>query len=271
MNKYFAMPLKQRLLSVLVTRKQLEEWRASWKVFFILAHGRSGTNFLANLLDQSQGAHVFHEPVVEDFSAYLKAFHDVKNADKYIQGFRKREIYLRMRHIPAGVYGEVNGMLRRHAAAIRNAFPAVTLIHLVRDGRDVVRSTMSRKMVQIKNFYSMGIYPGKLDPWRARWKDMDRFSRVCWLWQEENALLRKEINRTVQFEQILSGYEYFCNEILEPCQVFLDKKVWEAAVTSPRNITSSFEMPKWKDWTPAQQKTFREICGDEMEKCGYQF
>jgi hypothetical protein len=271
MDKYFFTPLKQRLLSVLVTRKQLEEWYASWKVFFILAHGRSGTNFLANLLGQSQEAYVFHEPVLEDFSAYLKAFHDPESAGNYMRGFRKTEIYLRMRHVPTGVYGEVNGMLRRHAAAIQIAFPAVTLIHLVRDGRDVVRSTMSRKLVPIRNLYFMGIYPRKMDPWRARWKDMDRFSRVCWLWQEENALLRKEINKTVQFEKILSDYEYFYSEILEPCQIFLDKKVWEAAVASPRNITSSFEMPKWKDWTPEQQKTFREICGDEMEKCGYRF
>ena len=268
MNKYFFKPLKQRVLSVSVTEKQLEEWSTSWKVFFILELGRSGTNFLANLLDQSQGAHVFHEPVVEDFAAYLKALHDPKNANKYIRGFRKKEIYLRMRHVPASVYGEVNGVLRRHAAAIRNAFPTGTLIHLVRDGRDVVRSTMSRKTVP---FYFMGLYPKKMDPWRTRWKAMDHFARVCWLWQEENALLRKEIGKTVQFEKILSNYEYFCSEVLEPCQIFLEKKVWEAAVASPRNITSSFEMPKWKDWTAEQQKTFREICGVEMETCGYRF
>lgn len=270
MNEFIT-SLKQRLLSILVTQKQFEDWMVSWRFFFILAHGRSGTNFLANLLDQSRGAYVFHEPVLEDFYAYLRAFNNPQNAERYMQGFRKKEIYLRMRYASGTVYGEVNGVLRCHAESIKNAFPGVTLIHLVRDGRDVVRSTMSRKTMTIKNPYSMGIYPGKTDPWRARWKDMDRFSRICWLWQEENARLRKDVGRIVQFEKILSSYEYFYNEILEPCHISLDKKMWESAIASPRNITSNFEMPKWKDWTAEQQKTFREICGDEMGKCGYMF
>lgn len=269
-NKYLTAPIKSRLASMFVSQEQWEEWSGKRKFFFILANGRSGTSFLANLLNQAQGARVFHEPVLEDFYAYIKAFHNPNAAEKYVQGFRKKEIYVRMRNIEADVYGEVNGVLRCHAEPLKKAFTNATLIHLVRNGRDVVRSAMSRDTLTSRSPFSLGIYPGKDDPWKIRWHEMDRFSRICWLWQAENVRLRKSISRMAQFEKIISDYEYFQEEILKPCHILLDKKDWEAAVASPRNVTNNFEMPKWEDWTPVQKKTFHEICGEEMEKCGYE-
>lgn len=118
----------------------------------------------------------------------------------------------------------------------------------------------------------MRMHPIGDDPWKSSWQKMDRFARVCWFWQEENRRLRTSIGKTVQFEKILSNYEYFCNEVLTPCGVYIEKRNWEAAVATPRNTTTGdFSMPKWDQWTPEQQKTFREVCGEEMEKCGYTF
>ncbi|MGC1377609.1 MAG: sulfotransferase [Anaerolineales bacterium] len=271
MNKYLITPIKQRISTIWVTQDQLEKWIGKWEFFFILGVGRSGTAFMANLLNQVQGAYVFHEPVLEDFYAYIRAHYNPQDTESYMLGFRKKEIYMRMRHMTPGVYGEVNSVLRYHTEAIKKAFPNVTLIHIVRDGRDVVRSAMSRGTMTIKSPYSMGIHPSEQDPWKTRWKKMDRFAKICWLWQVENAQLRSSIGTTVQFEKVLSSYEYFQDNILNPCHIDVDKKTWETAVASPRNITSHFQMPKWDDWTPEQQKVFREICGDEMAKCVYAF
>ncbi len=271
MNKYLITPIKKRFSSIWVTQDQLEKWLSNWMFFFILGFGRSGTSFMAHLLNQAQGAHVFHEPVLEDIYAHLRAHYNSKDAESYINGFRKKEIYLRMRHENPGVYGETNSILRCHALSIKKAFPGATLLHLVRDGREVIRSHMSRRTITIKNPFSMSIHPIKSDPWSARWSEMDRFSRICWYWQEENARLRLAIGKTVQFEKILSSYEYFHSEILEPCHVYINKQDWEFAIMSPRNTTSNFQMPKWDDWTLEQQKIFREICGDEMMQSGYSF
>lgn len=271
MNKYLITPIKQRFSTIWVAQAQVEKWIGRWKFFFILGVGRSGTAFMANLLDQAQGAYVVHEPVLEDFYGHLKAHYSPQAAEEYIQGFRKKEIYTRMHHIDSGVYGEVNSPLRCHAKAIKNAFPEAVVIHLVRDGRDVVRSHMSRGTMKINNPFSMQLHPMQSDPWKERWPKMDRFSRMCWYWQEENSRLRLSVGRTVQFEKILFSYEYFHDEILEPCHIDVDKKTWESAVASPRNTTSNFQMSKWEDWTPEQQQIFREICGDEMMKSGYSF
>lgn len=271
LNKYLITPIKKRFWTVWVAQDRVDKWMGNWTFFFILGFGRSGTAFMADLLNQAQGAHVFHEPVLEDIYAHLKAHYNPWAAASYLHGFRKKEIYLRMRDMPPSVYGEVNGHLRCHAEAIRDVFPKVTLIHLVRDGRDVVRSTMPRRMMTVRNPFSMRIHPTKSDPWSANWDQMDRFSRICWYWQEENSRLRQAIGETVQFERILSSYDYFHDKILKPCQIFIDKERWEIAINSPRNVTSSHQMPKWDDWTAEQQRIFREICGEEMERCGYKF
>lgn len=271
MNKYLITPIKQRFLSLWVTREQVNKWAQNWNFFFILGMGRSGTTFLADFLNQAERAYVFHEPAFEDFNAHVKAFYSTRAAERYIQKFRKKEIYLRMHHVDAGTYGEVNSSLRRHAAAIKNAFPNATVLHLVRDGRDVVRSLMSRRMMTAKDPFSIRIHPTKSDAWREKWHEMDRFSRICWFWQVENSYLRATIGKIIQFEKIVSNYDYFRNELLGPCHIYIEKTDWERSVTSPRNTTGRFGMPKWDDWSPQQKRAFETICGDEMAKCGYEF
>lgn len=271
LNKYVITPLRKRLSSLAVSPAQVENWMKDWRFFFAVGFGRSGTAFMANLLDQAPGAHVFHEPVLEDIPAHLSAHYDSAAAARYIQGFRKREIYVRMRGAAPSVYGEVNGHLRCHTDALKDAFPGVTVIHLVRDGRDVVRSTIPRRMMSLRNPFSLRIHPLDSDPWHARWPEMDRFARICWYWQEENRRLRTTIGRPVQFEKILSSYEYFHMEVLEPCGLQIEERAWREAINSPRNITPRHQMPKWDDWNSQQQQTFREICGAEMAACGYDF
>lgn len=268
-GKFVLSPLATRLAAAGVRRETVDEWMRSWKFFFILGFGRSGTAFMAALLDQVEGASVFHEPVLEDFYAHARAHYDIGAAEQYLQGFRRKEIYLRMRGLPSGIYGETNGHLRCHAGAIPKTFPGAVLLHLVRDGRDVVRSHMSRRTMTWRNPFSMSMHPVKPDPWFEQWAGMDRFARICWYWREENVRLRQTIGRTVRFEQILVSYEYFRANVLEPCGLKLDESAWRAAVAVPRNTTRTFQMPKWEDWSARQQDAFTKICGEEMLNCGY--
>src|SRR5215204_3331714 len=126
-----------------VTNRQVEQWIASKKFFFILALGRSGTTFLAHLLNMASNALVFHEPIRSDIDAYRRAFFSPDEAERYIASFRKKEMYLRTRTKDFRVYGEVNSLLRRHYDALSRHFPAAGFLHMVRDGRDVVRTMMS--------------------------------------------------------------------------------------------------------------------------------
>lgn len=255
-----------------ITNRRVDAWAETVNVFFVLALGRSGTSFLAHLLNQAPGAHVVHEPIGEDFMAYQEAYHDPKAAEGYVKRFRKKEIYLRARRLQTmGTYGEVNSALRRHARALTGAFPKATLFHLVRDGRDVVRSMSARRTMTPEDKNTSAIRPRPGDPWADEWEKMDRFARLCWYWQVENAYLRRSVERTVHFEALLDSYDYLCAHVLEPAGLQLPASVWEKAINRPRNVTQEHAMPPWEKWTPAQKETFRAICGDEMRKNGYDF
>ena len=122
----------------------IDEWAKSTRLFFVLGMGRSGTSFFANLLDSDPHSYVVHEPVQRDFSAYQDAFHSPEKADLYIRRFRGKEMFLRASGRGVSTYGEVNSTMRRHVHALRRIFPNARYLHLVRDGRDVVRSMMAR-------------------------------------------------------------------------------------------------------------------------------
>jgi hypothetical protein len=269
LNKYLLRPLQQRISTVGVKQSEIDEWIQKWKTFFVTGVGRSGTVFLADLLNKSQNAHVFHEPVLEDFFANVPAQYNPDFSLRYIQNFRVKEIYARMKEETPAIYGEVNGAIRAHVDALRMTFPGSPILHLVRNGRDVVRSHMSRRTMTLKNPLSLMYHPVDADPWKPYWHKMDRFARICWYWQEVNKKLRRKIKKTVQFEKILSSFEYLQSEVLESCGLQLEKSFWEQSLTKPKNSTGEFSMPKWEEWTVEQKKTFCDICEEEMIACGY--
>ena len=252
-----------------ISNKKIDDWAKSKNIFFILAIGRSGTRFFSGLLNQIKEAYVVHEPVPDDFYAHQRAFHSEKDAYNYIMRFRKREIYLRIRDMKIAAYGEVNSALRRHCRALKKAFPNAKFLHLIRDGRDVVRSMMSRKTMTEGDPNTRLIFPPEGDPWRGLWSRMSRFEKICWYWQVENNYLRHNISRTVQFEKLISDYRYFKENLLTPLDLRLSEDVWKAEVNRPVNITRSFVIPHWKAWDNEMVEKFNNICGEEMKENGY--
>jgi hypothetical protein len=252
-----------------ITGRTIDEWARQTGIFFVLAIGRSGTHFLSDLLNKVPGTCIFHEPVREDFAAYVRAFHSGEEAKGYVHTFRKKEIYLRARAMHLGTYGEVNSLLRRHAYALQEAFPGAAFVHLVRDGRDIVRSMMARKTMTPEDRFTVAIQPHAEDQWRDKWAQMDRFARLCWYWQVENAYLRTAIGRTVQFERLVSSYEYLSEHLLQVCGLDLPEQEWQRAIAAPKNVTLKHRIPAWQGWSAEQKQTFKEICGEEMERNGY--
>ncbi|MHA1294589.1 MAG: hypothetical protein ACTSQJ_18260, partial [Promethearchaeota archaeon] len=112
------------------------------------------------------------------------------------------------------------------------------------------------------------ISPKENDPWRDEWFEMSRFEKLCWYWMAENKYLRERVGKTVQFEKIISNYEYFSQNILKPLNMEISKKIWEEKIIQPRNITIDYKYPHWCDWNE-EKDIFNIICGEEMGKNGY--
>lgn len=261
-------------LRFLIRNKIVNKMLRNKKIFFIFAQGRSGTNFLANLLNKSPNALVVHEPVGNDFRAYKQAYYNENEAYKYIENFRKIEIYHRIKKEKFKIYGEVNGVLRRHCKELMNSFPNDTMFyHLTRDGRDVVRSIYSRRTFDDLN--NTIITPKEEDPYKDTWDIMTKFQRICWYWEIENEYLYNifsetiDINKIIKFEKIVSDYNYLKEKLLDPIGLDISKEIWEGEIHKPKNITIEYKLPHWKNWSDEKTTIFNDICGETMRKLGY--
>ncbi|MHA1284996.1 MAG: sulfotransferase family protein [Promethearchaeota archaeon] len=252
-----------------INEKKIDQWFQEKNIFFILSIGRSGTKFLSNLLNKAPNSIVVHEPVRSDFRAHQIAFHNETHSYKYIKKFRKKEIFLRLRKKDFKVYGEVNSVLRRHCKALKELFPNAIIIHLVRDGRDVVRSIMSRNTMTTRDPNTRDIYPKKDDPWNLKWHSMSRFEKLCWYWKVENEYLDQHLKYRIRFEDIISDYNYFSNNLLKILNLDISKETWENEIKTPKNITLKYTIPHWKDWDETMLNKFNKICGEMMRRYDY--
>ena len=237
--------------------------------FFVLSTGRTATMWLSNLLNTCSDAHVAHEPVPAEQIDHARAFMNPKVADEYIYKFRLRDMALRCQSYKISRYGEVNGALRRHASSIKKFLPDSCLIHLVRDGRDVVRSVMSRKTLTKADPIYRDLSPPEEDLDPVVWKNMNRFERLCWIWAYENAYLRSCCDFRARFEDITTEFSAFKEQILDPIGLDLSLREWALSSSTPINQTTGKQYKGWADWTETEKSTFIDLCGDEMAHYGY--
>lgn len=257
------------------------------KHFFILALGRSGTSFLAELLAADRRGVVHHEPYEDDLKLHGNRY--AGRFDTVVDRWLERRFE---RLLPAAgqaaFYGEVNSYLRYHVDWLRDRFEP-TFVHLVRDGRDFVRSAWIRK-VYTPLEYGGPIVPGDDDPYASAWGGMDRFERLCWYWAHTNDWLARRIERRLRFEQLLADYDALDAAVLRPTGVRIDRATWAREVARPRNTSRAYRfrqrlknrllrrdlqtrrdpLPHWSDWNAERTERFWEICGATMARVGYE-
>jgi hypothetical protein len=258
------------------------------RFFFILALGRSGTYSLASMLSRDPRALVHHEPDPGDAKLlamrYAGTFDTV--ADALLEQ-RFARLLSEAEKRGAEIYGEANSFLRYESAWLENRFRP-TLIHLVRDGRDYVRSAYTRT-VYTPWEEQQPVVPRDGDTWAPRWAGLSRFQRLCWYWQHTNEMLATHHGAPVQMERILGDYEYLRDRVLEPTGIHLSRAQWARAVSAPVNTSEQNRrmrllrrwilrrprdekiapIPPWRSWDSELTEQFWEICGPTMQKMGY--
>jgi hypothetical protein len=262
--------------------------KAPDRVFFVLGQGRSGTAFLASLLDTDPRARVHHEPWPLDrqilglsrtgrFSTVVDSLLE----ERFTAQFSERGA------VP--VYGEVNSYLRYNADWLRDRLSA-TLLHVVRDGRDFVRSAWIRE-AQRPAHAQLPIVPDDDDPFASRWGSMSRFERICWIWRHTNEMLAESVPVWMRLEDLLSSYETFRSKLLDPIGLDVSESRWRAEVGRPRNTSRRYvwrkamrrfvrpeafrqdtrePLPPWPQWDAQQRDQFWAICGQTMQRFGYE-
>lgn len=239
-------------------------------IFFIFSLGRSGTQIFSRILNNDPRATVVHEPLTRDFLEYARTFNENYSCDEYIECFRKKYIQNIISNQNIKVYGEVNSVLRRHAAALMSIIPNVTGLYLIRDGRDVVRSMMARGSMTNSLWYYSKITPQIGDPYFNEWHNMSQFEKCCWVWASENAILYKQFGQAMKFELLLNDYEYFKSNVLDALGLNISKELWQKErLIKSENRTKKFLCESYENWPSTWKDFFWKICGDMMLKNGY--
>lgn len=248
--------------------------------YFLISTGRTGTRFLANFLNLFEINYAVHEPLPNllaegnDFARNRISAEEIKK--KYLAG---RQIYFKeiLKNRQIKKYIESNNRLYSFIPVIRELYPESKFIHVVRDGRDVVRSGMSRHFYtkQDKTYrISADLIPD--DPYFEKWNNMDQFEKICWWWQKKDSMI---FNDTYSFEDsILIKFEEIFNQrdgypgikrILSFLNIenvsddFIKSKIKKV------NETKSFAVDHWKNWDEDKLKKFDTIAGNHMRKLGY--
>ncbi|MBE0585598.1 MAG: sulfotransferase, partial [Desulfofustis sp.] len=232
---YFSKNVLKTTCRFWISDAQVDAYFNAINLFFILGVGRSGTTLLARLLDNHPAVTVFHEPISDDFKAFVQAHKSASAAQQYLQTFRKKMMYLLVRNRNITTYGEVNSALRYHGAALRQCFPQAKLLHLVRDPRDVVRSLYSRKHYTAQGKDHHLLAPRSDDPLAGSWREMSRFARLCWLWVDANRRLRGDVGRLLHFEKMIGDYSYFHSEVEVYLNLSVGEDRWRQAIERPAN------------------------------------
>ena len=235
--------------------------------FLITSTGRTGTTLFANMLNSSGEAQVLHEPIVSEQYFHRLALENKNYSYNYVSEFRLKEIYLRKTE---KIYGEVNSALRRNVKDIKSILPNTTVVHIIRNGYNVVSSVLNRKTLTEDDWCYRNMVPDASIISECEWSKFSRFEKICFMWSEENRWLSENCDVSAKFETLLEDYEYFIKIIANVVDINVSKESWEYFLKKKINPNSSYyDKNKPENWTQEQHDSFSRLCGGEMARYGY--
>ena len=249
------------------------------KYFFITGMGRSGTKFLSTLLNQASEVQVEHEFIGNREFAILSNYLDSNNYTiPYLNRFKNRII----KEVEEGkhTFIDVNGGLRNCVLELKMVFRSEKIFHLVRNPKKVVRSYYLRR-----NENSVHQIPKNKED-NEWWLDADKFSRICWNWNNTTQNLLAQNTHLIRFEDLIANYNYLYDNILKPCQIDINESKWKEMRSIRVNKTKSRfkrflyakfkgkeyvedSLPQYENWSIEYKDVFEKICGDTMRELGY--
>jgi len=213
--------------------------------FFVTGQGRSGTMWLAGLLDCADGVVCFHEPFKGEWR-----WADASQKDRGAVAEWLAQRIPQMTAFTGGRWGEVNSYLRFCVPEMRAAFPDSCWAVLVRDGRYVVRSMMRRDTAD------------RLEgP-----EHVTEFEMCCRWWAQAYWELGPLHLPTFRLEDLNASWDKF-RELCAVLDVDVVREDWERFAGNRMHVGVEDEEPP--QWNQAQCATFRKYAGAVQMRFGY--
>ena len=242
--------------------------------FFVLSAGRCGTMTLAHLLNTATNARVWHhpqpDPIIESLIAYRGEI------DKRKAFWKARYPIIHKTWSEGFIHGETDLLMTPFCDMIAEEIPDSKFIVLVRDPRYFIRSGMRR------NYYCGHPWDfGRLRPKEGAeefedWKKLDKFEKVCWLWNETYQKINHMVNNIGEDRVLVVRFEDMTSSVEKTMEVFdfldlkgFDEEKIRAILSHKFNEQVSGTFTKPENWPTHQHDALWRICGQTAEKYGY--
>ncbi len=240
-------------------RRLLEQRALHQPRYFCLNSGCCGSTYLIRLLADNGWPGVYHEKN-PDFNQL-----GVTHFERPLNEVRLASL---LRYTRWDVFLEANNRLFSLARPLHRAFPGAKFIHLHRDGRQAVRSALSRP--DVEGYLRDNIrFQGALAGDRQR-KPLERF---CHYWNNMNRRILDDLESLIPcrgtwlsltFEDLVAGrLERFCEFVEMPLAMK------RRPVVNRGQVGQQGRYPDFGDWPIADQQQFWQICGETMTRLGY--
>lgn len=244
-------------------------WRAEPRPIFCLSTARSGSKWLATMIDSASSAAGFHDwtlnhdrtdrsyPTrVRTRFEYQELVDDLKEAARLVRvGFAHRRSLKRDAV-------EVNTYLEPFVYYLAAQSPKPTLVHLHRDARDVVRSILAR------GWYATPFDPAHRTVPMPDWNELTQLERACWYVRFTQERLIEATDLSLSMERATTDPDYLAEQLEELGLVLhplLAEKHRKAI-----NATREFTVAPLANWPTRDRATFERICGPVQLALGYE-
>ncbi len=266
-------------------QKTIDEMYNNYSPVFILTTGRSGSKFIASLLNYSPNIIAYHEPqpALQYFPHF--GYHHQHKRDiltKMIDAARM-ELILDV-YIKKKIFVESNQCLTFFAPAIKDLFKRSKFVHIVRHPGDFVRSAVRKGWYKKDSLWESGRVRMRD---QQSWDELDQIEKLCWAWNTINQFI-EEFKTQIESDRIKTfRIEDLCKDI-EQVQSLLQfvgvqaipvseiKTIQRTRINTlfidpnePPNIQRVVHFPKYQIWDEPLKKTLRTYCARLSEVYGY--
>lgn len=213
---------------------------------FLVGAERSGTTLLRLMLDHHPKIAFHHEfeyavdqieasgqwPALDDYHQYLSTHRIFLNSkftlDKSLDYPELLNSFLLQKQERSGNKPLVGATVHYHFHHLLSIWPQARFIHLVRDGRDVARSTIA--MGWAGNLYTA----------------VDNWIEAEQLWHQMSAHLPPEQKVTVRYEDLIQYSDEILTQICTFLGVAFDKAIYDYAENSTYSLPEPHLLNQWQ-------------------------
>jgi hypothetical protein len=254
------------------------------RVVFVVSSGRTGTTALAQHLERCfSQVRAMHEPSpswrLRRASAKALCGRMTRDQLVVLLASSRRKL---LASIDRPIYVESNPYLGGFIEAFGDVFDAPRIVHVVRDPRTFIRSSMNFGTFRGVKQLAQGLIPYWLPkpehcagPCVKRWGDMAEPERLAWYWE----LINRELNRgqelygpnylRVRFEDLFARDGSGLHRLTD--WIGLPRNEELAAASNSENVNASGKgrFPKWDEWDAQLKEQVLGHCRKLMVLYGY--